>query len=47
MCYCAAMERIEQRLNVGLSLEQDHAETPVDGSERAQLFEVGGSVGKA
>jgi hypothetical protein len=38
--YYAAMERIEQRLDVGPPPEQDHAEAPVNGSERAQLLEL-------
>jgi site-specific recombinase XerD len=44
--YYAAMERIEQRLNVGPTPEQDHVETPVNGSERAQLLELTARLAK-
>jgi hypothetical protein len=38
--YYAAMERIVQRLDVGLPPEPDHAETLVRDGERAQLLEL-------
>ena len=44
--YYAAMERIEQRLDVGTPPEQDHAETPVNGRERAQLLELAARLAK-
>ena len=44
--YYAAMERIEQRLNIGSPPEEDHAETPVNGRERAQLLELAARLAK-
>jgi hypothetical protein len=44
--YYAAIERIEQRLDVGTPPEQDHAEAPVNGSERAQLLELAARLAK-
>jgi hypothetical protein len=36
--YYAAMDRIEQRLDVGSLPEQDHTKTSAKSSERAQLW---------
>jgi hypothetical protein len=38
--YYAAMERIEQRLDIGPPPVTDHAKTPVGDGERAQLLEL-------
>jgi hypothetical protein len=45
--YYAAMERIEQRLDVGTPPEPNHTETPVKGSDdRAQLLELAARLAK-
>jgi hypothetical protein len=44
--YYAAMERIEQRLDVGPLPEPNHAETPVKSSERAHLLELATRLAK-
>ena len=44
--YYAAMERIEQRLDVGMPTEPNHAEVPVKDSERARLLELAARLGE-
>jgi site-specific recombinase XerD len=44
--YYSAMERIEQRLDVGTPPELNHAEVPVKDSERAQLLALAARLGE-
>ena len=44
--YYVAMDRIEQRLDVGPPPESNHAETSMNGRERAQLLELAARLAK-